>query len=71
MAIRFIREGKTLHVDDQYNYLQDYSNPGYATVTLDQVGQWCYENHCGRRTSYDTFKFRNEKDMTAFLLKWG
>ena len=68
MAITFVREGIALRVVDG---LANYSNPGYATVTLDQVGQWCYENHCGHRTSYDTFKFRNEKDMTAFLLKWG
>jgi len=70
MAIKFVRDKMTLRVDDQ-PLLSNYSNPGYAELTLDQIGQWCYENHCGRRTSYDMFKFRNEKDITAFLLKWG
>ena len=51
--------------------LANYSSPGYTQNALDKIGQWCYENHCGRRTSYDMFKFRNEKDITAFLLKWG
>ena len=69
MAIKFIRDKLTLRVDQQL--LSNYSNPGYMELSLDKVGEWCYENRCGRRTSYDTFKFRNEKDMTAFLLKWG
>jgi hypothetical protein len=68
MAIKFVQEGKTLRVVDG---LANYSSPGYTQNALDKIGQWCYENHFGRRTSYDTFKFRNEKDMTAFLLKWG
>ena len=75
MAIKFVREKMVLRVDDQH-LAMNYSNPGFANPKviqeqLDQIGQWCYENHCGRRTSYDMFKFRNEKDMTAFLLKWG
>jgi hypothetical protein len=68
MAITFVREGMALRVVDG---LANYSNPGYTQNALDQIGQWCYENHCGRRTSYDMFKFCNEKDITAFLLKWG
>lgn len=35
------------------------------------VHQWCKEHNCGRRTSFDTFQFRNKKEMTMFLLKWG
>jgi hypothetical protein len=69
MAIKFVREKMTLRVDEQV--LSNYSSPGYVNLSLDQIGEWCYENRCGRRTSYDTFKFRNEKEITAFLLKWG
>jgi hypothetical protein len=68
MAIEFVREKMTLRVVEG---LANYSSPGYIPNVLDKIGQWCYEHKCGRRTSYDTFKFRNEKDMTAFLLKWG
>ena len=69
MAMKFIRTGKVLRVDDQL--ISNYSNPGYAENILDGIGQWCNENRCGKRISYDTFKFRNEKDMQAFLLRWS
>jgi hypothetical protein len=35
------------------------------------IVEWCQTNNCGTRTSYDTFKFKNEKEMTMFLLRWS
>ena len=35
-----------------------------------QIQEWCLENNCGIRTSYDTFRFRNQKQKTFFLLRW-
>lgn len=32
---------------------------------------WCQEHNCGRRTSFDTFQFKNNKQKTMFLLRWG
>jgi hypothetical protein len=32
---------------------------------------WCEQNQCGRRVSFDTFQFRNKKDLAFFLLKWS
>jgi len=26
---------------------------------------------CGRRLSFDLFQFRNEAEVTAFLLRWS
>ena len=37
---------------------------------VDQIQDWCLEHNCGTRTSYDTFKFRNQKQKTFFLLRW-
>jgi len=34
------------------------------------IQEWCLENNCGRRMSYDTFRFRNQKQKTLFLLRW-
>jgi len=34
------------------------------------IQEWCLENNCGSRMSYDTFKFRNQKQKTMFLLRW-
>lgn len=38
---------------------------------MDPIQAWCDAHNCGRRTSFDTFKFRNKKEITMFLLKWG
>ncbi len=35
------------------------------------VQEWCEANNCGTRISFDMWKFKNKKEITAFLLKWG
>jgi hypothetical protein len=75
MVITFVREGWLLRVDSRH-LVSDYSNPGFANPALiqsqlEEIGQWCNENCCGQRTSYDMFKFRNEKEIAAFLLRWS
>lgn len=38
---------------------------------ISEITNWCHENKCGYRTSYNQFKFQNEKQLVKFLLKWG
>lgn len=52
----------------------DYSNPGTSGLReedMDPIQQWCTEHKCGVRTSFDMFKFKNEAEVVAFLLKWN
>lgn len=44
---------------------------GLRDTHLDPVQDWCVANKCGRRTAFDTFKFRNEAELAMFLLKWS
>jgi len=44
---------------------------GLRDTDMDPVQDWCVANRCGVRTSFDTFKFRDERELTAFLLKWS
>jgi hypothetical protein len=44
---------------------------GMRSEHLDPVQDWCMHNRCGRRTSFEMFKFRNKEEVTMFLLKWG
>lgn len=44
---------------------------GLSDHDLDPIQDWCVENRCGRRTSFDQFRFRNEEELTMFLLRWG
>ena len=44
---------------------------GLREHNLEPIQLWCMHNRCGRRTSFDTFKFRNEAELSMFFLKWG
>ena len=37
---------------------------------LDAIMQWSMEHKCGVRMSWDMWKFRNQAELTAFVLKW-
>jgi len=52
---------------------QNYSNPGLweQNNLMEEIADWCDQNHCGSWYAYDMFKFRNEKEITMFLLKWS
>jgi hypothetical protein len=38
---------------------------------MDPIQIWCEEHRCGVRTSFDTFKFKDKKHLTIFILRWG
>lgn len=44
---------------------------GISEQHIDPIQQWCEENDCGQRLSFDTFRFRNRQEITMFLLRWG
>jgi hypothetical protein len=44
---------------------------GSRESDLSIISQWCQEHNCGRRTSYDQFVFKNQQQITMFLLKWA
>jgi len=44
---------------------------GVGEHDIDPVQKWCEENNCGKRVSFDRFRFRNKKEMTMFLLRWS
>ena len=42
-----------------------------ATEYLHDMQKWTVESECGWRTSYDTFKFRNQEQMLLFVMRWS
>lgn len=44
---------------------------GLIESDIDPVQTWCQEHNCGRRTSFDTFKFKKPAEVAMFLLRWG
>jgi hypothetical protein len=43
---------------DKYNLFQDMNN-------------WCEDNSCGYRSSYNEFKFRTEEQLLMFVMRWS
>lgn len=44
---------------------------GVSEKHMDPIQEWCEQNNCGIRTSFDTFKFKNKSEITMFLLRWS
>jgi hypothetical protein len=38
---------------------------------MDPIQAWTTECNCGTRTSFNVWKFKNEKQITMFLIKWS
>lgn len=67
-ARRFALSGR-LHVQS-YDGENDFVT-GLSERDMDPIQEWCQKHDCGVRISFDTFKFRNKKEITMFLLRWG
>lgn len=44
---------------------------GLREEDLLPVQEWCEKSKCGVRMSFDMFRFKDRKEITAFLLVWG
>lgn len=44
---------------------------GLREDDMDPIQEWCEKSKCGIRVSFDMFKFKDRKEITAFLLVWG
>jgi hypothetical protein len=44
---------------------------GLNESDMDPVQVWTEECHCGTRMSFNVWKFKNEKHITMFLMKWA
>ena len=56
----------------QHGYWLACRNGGMISpVILTEVQKWGEENNCGIRKSYDSWEFRNESEITMFLLRWS
>jgi hypothetical protein len=53
------------------NPLTDPLSTVPSEVQLKEIQAWCKENQCGRRMSYDQFVFKNERELSMFMLKWS
>jgi hypothetical protein len=56
-------------------YTDDVGPRGYERglneSDMDPIQAWSTECRCGTRMSFNVWKFKNEKHITMFLLKWA
>jgi len=50
---------------------QDAWVPAAPEYLVDEMAQWCEDNKCGKRTSYDMFEFPDEQAAMLFRLRWS
>jgi len=43
---------------------------GLNETDMDPVQVWSDECNCGKRMSFNVWKFKNEKQITMFLIRW-
>jgi hypothetical protein len=55
----------------EQHYINTFADLSEDKQVIPQMTEWCAENECGYRTSYDTFKFRNQEQLTMFILRWS
>ncbi len=63
----------TLAARLRLNVFDDVSNyaVGISEQDIEPVVEWCTENNCGTRVSFDMIRFKSKKHITMFLLRWG
>jgi hypothetical protein len=44
---------------------------GLRDSDMTAVQEWSDEFNCGKRMSFDVWKFKNRKSITMFLLRWS
>ena len=55
----------------QWMFADESWSLGLTEADMDPVQAWCHEHDCGRRMSFDTFEFRDQQEITLFLLRWS
>lgn len=73
MLIEFITGRKKYAVElwDEPNAEWEFKEP-FGEEFYVSVNDWCTETIGYRaRTAYNRFEFKEEKDLTLFILKWG
>ena len=44
---------------------------GLREADMDPIQAWTDECRCGTRMSFNVWKFKNEKQITMFLIRWA
>jgi hypothetical protein len=57
----------TFQIEDRGNGVKwiQIDNPN-----MRDIARWCQETGCGKQVNFKQISFRNESELTMFLMKW-
>jgi len=70
-SIKWIRTARRCSLSARVEVQPRGWEVGISEADMLPIHEWCLKNHCGKRVSFDTFQFKNKKEMTLFLLRWS
>lgn len=57
------------------SFLVEDRGNGITWVQVDrqmyQIAKWCRETGCGKQVNFKQISFRNEAELTMFLMRWN
>lgn len=68
MKIKWVRHNNTLCAT---TFNGDLYAEFLTEQVMDPIQEWCEKHNCGYRTSFDTFRFKNEQELSMFLMRWA
>jgi hypothetical protein len=39
-------------------------------TNMNEIARWCNTHQCGKRVNLQAFSFKNQEEITMFLLRW-
>ena len=67
---RVTRLPRTLECSLMYDDPSNFVLSEVREEHLEPIIEWCVDNNCGIRTSYNHISFKSNEQMTFFLLRW-
>lgn len=54
----------------------EHRSNGITWVSIDranmsEISRWCHETGCGKQINFKQISFKNESELTIFLIRWG
>lgn len=46
----------------------EFNNAKYRN--MNEIARWCSTHQCGKRVNLRAFSFKNQDEVTMFLLRW-
>jgi hypothetical protein len=71
-SFTWVRSARRCSLSARHNVApSNWLQVGVGEQDMNPIQAWCEDNKCGIRTSFDTFQFKSNAEMTMFLLRWG